>query len=149
MQGALGGEVELACGRSGRDDHGLGAVLVVADPDAERPLREVDARDVVGEKLGPEPLGLAPELAHQLRTHDPFRETGVVLYVARDHQLATPLKAFDDEWLKIGAGAVERSRVAGWAAADDDQLANSVVVHFSSKSMGRYRPSHYSTDRTA
>src|ERR1700675_467854 len=112
------------------------ANFVVADPDAERPLREVDARDVVGEKLGAEPLGLASELAHQLRTHDPFREAGVVLYVARDHQLAAPLKAFDDEVLQSGAGAVEWSRISGWAAADDDQLANSVVVHISSKSTG-------------
>ena len=38
LQRALGLEPELARGRAGRDDHGLGAVLVVADPDAERPL---------------------------------------------------------------------------------------------------------------
>ena len=35
---ALRVEPELAGARAGRDDHGLGAVLVVADPDAERPL---------------------------------------------------------------------------------------------------------------
>ena len=34
----LGIEPELARGRAGGHDHGLGAVLVVADPDAERPL---------------------------------------------------------------------------------------------------------------
>ena len=38
------------------------AVLVVADPDAERALGEVDPGDVVGDELGAEALGLAAEL---------------------------------------------------------------------------------------
>ena len=43
LQALLGLEPELARGRAGGDDHRLGAVLVVADPDAERALGEVDA----------------------------------------------------------------------------------------------------------
>ena len=39
---------DLPRGRAGGDDHGLGAVLLVVHPDAERALREVDPRDVVG-----------------------------------------------------------------------------------------------------
>ena len=39
----LGREPELAGARAGRDDDRLGAVLVVPDPVAERPLGEVDA----------------------------------------------------------------------------------------------------------
>src|SRR5205085_735373 len=107
-----------------------------ADPDAERTLREVDPCDVVGDELGSELLGLTPELAHQLRAHDALGEAGIVLDVARDHQLPAPLEAFDDEGLEVRAGAVERSCVTGGAAADDDQLAHSVVVHNSSKSTG-------------
>ena len=53
LERALRLEPELAGGRAGGDDHGLGAVLVVADPHAERPLGEVDARHVVGEELVP------------------------------------------------------------------------------------------------
>ena len=61
---------------------------VVADADAERALGEVDARHVVGEVLGAEALGLRAELLHQLGPEDAVREAGVVLDVARDHQLA-------------------------------------------------------------
>jgi len=136
VKGALGFEIELPCGRAGGDDHALGAVLVLADPDAKGALREVNARDVVGEELGPELLGLAPELAHQLWAHDALGEAGIVLDVARDHQLPAPLEALDDEWLEVRAGAVERGRIAGGTSADDDQLAHSVVVHISSKSTG-------------
>jgi hypothetical protein len=95
VQCALRLEVELARGRAGRDDHALGTVLVVPYPDAERALGEVDPRDVVGEKLGPELLRLAPELAHQLGAHDAFGEARVVLDVACDHQLTAPLEALD------------------------------------------------------
>ena len=47
-------EPELARARPGRDDDGVRAVLVVADEDPERPLREVDAGDVVGTNDMPE-----------------------------------------------------------------------------------------------
>ena len=100
----LGLEPELPRARAGRDDHRLGAVLVVADPDAERALGEVDLRDVVGDELGAEALGLAAEVLHHLRAHDPVGVAGVVLDVARDHQLAAPLEALDHE------------RLAGWRA---------------------------------
>src|SRR5436190_234018 len=92
------------------------------DPDPERPLREVDAGDVVGDELGAEALRLAAEVAHHHGPHDPVRIPRIVLNVAREHQLATPLEALDHEWLQLGAGAVERRRIPGGAAADDDQL---------------------------
>src|SRR5262249_14257765 len=79
-------------------------------------------------------------LTHQLWAHDPLGKAGVVLYVARDHQLAAPLETLDDKRLEIGAGAVERRRIAGGAATDDDQLANSVVAQRSSKSGGPVCP---------
>src|SRR5207244_9552469 len=78
VKGALGLEVELARGCAGRHDHALGAIFVVADPNAEWPLREVNPRDVVGDELGPELLGLAPELAHQLWAHDALGEAGLL-----------------------------------------------------------------------
>ena len=63
MSALLRLEPEPAGARAGGDDHGARAVLVVLDPDAERPLREVDAGHVVGDELGAEALGLAAELA--------------------------------------------------------------------------------------
>ena len=67
LQRPLGLEPELARGRARGDDHGLGAVLLVADVDPERALGEVDARHVVGEVLGAEALGLRAEVAASSR----------------------------------------------------------------------------------
>src|SRR5204862_7245702 len=99
LVGLLSREPEPARARAGCDDDAPGAVLVALDPDAERPLREVDAGDVVRDELGPEALGLAPELRHHLRPHHAVRVARVVLDVARDHQLTAPLEALDHERL--------------------------------------------------
>ena len=84
---------------------------------------EVDLGHVVGDELGAEALGLAAEVLHHLRPHHPVRVAGVVLDVARDHQLAAPLEPLDHERLELGPRRIERGRVAGGAAADDDQFA--------------------------
>ena len=60
--------------------------------------------------------------------HDPVGVAGVVLDVAGDHQLAAPGEALDDEGLEVGARGVERGRIAGGAAADDDQLTDVLVA---------------------
>src|SRR5918994_1491268 len=108
----------------GRDDHRASLVLVVADPDAEGTLGEVDLGHVVGDELRPELLGLPAELHHHLRAEDPLGVSGVVLDVARDHELAAPLEALDHEGLQVGTGGIERRRVPGGPAADDDQVTD-------------------------
>ena len=108
-------EPELAGGGAGRDDHGLGAVLVVADPDAVRALREVDLRHVVGDEVRAEALGLAAEVCHHLRAHDALGVARVVLHVARDHQLAAPVEALDHERLQVRACSVKGGRIPGRA----------------------------------
>ena len=62
-------------------------------------------RDVVGDELGAEALGLAAEVVHHLGPHDPVGVARVVLDVARDHQLAAPLEPLDHERLQVGARA--------------------------------------------
>src|SRR3954447_24087490 len=113
---------------AGRHDHGARPVLVVADPDPERLLREIDPGHVVGQVLGAEALRLAPKVRHHLRPHDAVGVPGIVLDVARDHQLATPVEALDHERLQVGARRVERSRIPGGASADDDQLTDVLVA---------------------
>ena len=112
LQRLLRGKSELSGARAGRDDDGVRAMLVVADVDAERPLGEVDARDVVGDELGAEALGLAAEVGHHRRPHDAVGVARVVLDVARDHQLAAPVEALDDERAQVGARGVESGGVA-------------------------------------
>ena len=127
LQPLLGLDPEPAGGRAGGDDDRPRAVLLVLDPDAERPLREVDPGHVVGDEFGAEALGLVPELGHHLRAHDPIGVARVVLDVARDHELAAPAEALDHERVEVGARRVERLRVAGGPAADDDRVTN--LVH--------------------
>jgi len=112
-----------------RSDHGLGAILVVADPDAVGVLGKVHLGHVVGDEVGPEPLGLAPELGHHLGPKDPVGVPRVILHIARDHQLAAPVEAFDDERLQVGTGSVKGGGVPGRAASDDDHFANLAVSH--------------------
>src|SRR5579884_2729985 len=88
------------------------------------PVATITARDVVGKELGAEALGLAAEVGHHLGPHHAVRVAGVVLDVARDHQLAAPREALDHERLEVCARGVQRGRVARRAAADDDQLAH-------------------------
>jgi hypothetical protein len=114
-----------------RDDHCLGEELVVPDEDPEGPLGEVDLGDVVGDELGAEALGLGAEFLHELGAHDPVREAGVVLDVTGDHELAAEGEPLDDERFQVGPGGVERSRVSGGAAADDDHSAGFGIHVFS------------------
>ena len=92
--------------------------------------REVDARHVVGDELRAEALGLAAELGHHLRPHDPVGVARVVLDVARDHQLAAPAEALDHERLQVRARRVEGCGVTGRASADHDQIT--YVAHVGS-----------------
>ena len=126
LEGALRLEAELAGSGSRRDDHGFRAVLVVADPHAERPLREVDARHVVRQEGRAESLRLTPEVLHHRRAEDTVGVPRVVLHVGGDHQLATPVEALDDQRLEVRARGVERSGIAGGTSADHDQVADIV-----------------------
>ena len=124
----LGLDPEPACAGAGGDDHCAGLELVASDPHPKRLLGEVDLRDVIGDELGTEPLGLAAKVSHHLRPHHAVGVAGVVLDVARDHQLAAPLEPLDHERSQVGARGVERSRIAGGAATDDDQVTDVLVA---------------------
>jgi hypothetical protein len=140
LEPPLGVQSELTGRRAGCDDHGAAPVLVVAHPHAERLLREVDLRDVVGDELGVEALGLPSKLLHHLRPHDPVGIAGVVLNVARDHQLAAPVESLDHERSQVRARSVEGGRIPRGAAADHDHVAHIGVSHVPPESPCRYYP---------
>ena len=93
QQPLLVGEVEHQGLGPGGDDQCVGGVgrlvgVGVADPEPERPVREVDPGDLGREELGPEAGRLLAEGLHELGAHDPLDEARVVLDVGGEHELA-------------------------------------------------------------
>ena len=106
-----------------REDHGLGAVGVLADLDGvDAAIAQLELARVVGDEAGAEALGLGAELVHHLRPHHALVIARVVLDVGGVLELAAPLEALDDKRLELGPSGIERGGVAGGAAADDDQV---------------------------
>jgi hypothetical protein len=129
LERLLGLEPELARVGAGCDDDRLGAVLRVTDPDAERALGEVDAGDIVRDELGAEALRLLAEVLHHLRPENARRVSGIVLHVARDHQLAAPSEAFDNERVEVRPRGIQGRGIAGGASADHDHFAHVARAH--------------------
>src|SRR5690606_16368109 len=115
--------------RARRDDHRLGPPLlvVVAGPEAERSLREIDAVNVFGPDLDALTEPLVTEVLHQRRARDFLGEARVVLDVVGDHQLTAEDPAagqpLEHEGLQVRSGRVDACRVAGGTRADDDDLS--------------------------
>ena len=132
----LAGDAEPPRLRAHREDHRL---RLVARRRRRRPAgcrrRRARRGRVVGDEAGAEALRLGAELVHHLRAHDPLGVAGVVLDVGRVLELAAPLEALDHERLEVGARGVERGRVAGAAAADDDQVLDRFVRSVISRSI--------------
>ncbi len=106
------------------------AMLNIADPHAVNAtglVRELDAIGLLGHQPCAEALGLLAELVHHLRAHHAVGEAGVVLDVGRLLEQAAPGEALDHERLEIRARGVERGRVPGRPAADDDHVLD--VAH--------------------
>ena len=130
----LGHETEHQRLRAGRHDDRVRLVDIVADPDLERTLREIDGRRLGRQELGAETQRLLAEVDHQLRTHDAGGKAGIVLDLGGEHQLAARLIAgaarltFDDERREVGASGVDGSGEPGRAGADDDDVAGRHVA---------------------
>ncbi len=131
----LAADPELLVLGAHRQHDRAGAMLDVIDPHAVYAaglVGQLDAVRLGGEQPCAETLGLVAELLHHLGAHDPFGEPGIVLDVGRLLQQPTPGVPLDHERVEVGAGRVERGRVASGAAADDDHALD--VAHLISQS---------------
>ena len=79
--------------------------------------------DVVEDDLGFKGLGVAQHAFHELRALHPFGFAGPVLHVRRGHELSALLEPGDQHGLEVGAGRVDRGRVAGRAGTEDQHAA--------------------------
>ena len=112
-EACLGLEAEHQALGTGGDDDRMGEVQFVAHPHLERPLGEVDRRDLGGDELGAEPRCLLAHVLHQFGAHDAVGEAGEVLDLGGEHELPAGLVgggrrlAFDDERSQAGSGRVD------------------------------------------
>ena len=121
----LAGDAQFLVLGAHRQDHRARAMLGVAHPHAVHAARlagQLHARDVVCLEARAEALGLVAELLHHLRAHHAVGESGVVLHVGGLLQQPTPREALDHERVQVGTRRVQRRRVPGGAAADDDHV---------------------------
>jgi hypothetical protein len=126
----FGWKIEPPRLRTCRDDQGVCKVDVTAVAfEPERAPRQVRLGHEVGDHAGADVLGLLLHLLHQPGALDRFREARIIFHVGRDGELAAGLEALDQERLQHCAGSVDRSRVAGRARPDDDDLRMSCFRH--------------------
>jgi hypothetical protein len=103
--------------------------VAVAQGDGLDFAREIERHDVVENDLGAEALGLGLHGKHEVGTLDALGEAGEVVDLGGLHKLAACLdRARDEQRGQVGAGGVDRSRVAGGAGADDDYLTHECLL---------------------
>ncbi len=127
-EGLLGGEAEPACGGTGGDDEGAGEDGVFAEGELEGRLGEIDAGEVGHAELGTEAGGLLLHVLDEFGTLDALGPAGEVFDEGGDGELAAGLVAFEDERLEVGAGCVDGGGEAGAAGAEDDGIADFVLI---------------------
>ena len=105
--------------RARRDDHRVGDIGVptIARAD-EGPLGKIHLADDVKNHAGARMLCLRLHLVHQRGSEDRGL-AGPVFDVAGDGQLTAGLEALDHDGREIGAGGIDRSRIAGRTGSDD------------------------------
>jgi hypothetical protein len=116
---------ELAVLGAHRQDDRPGLVLVLADPDLVHAAGlggQLDLRRLIGDEPRAEALGLVAEVLHHLRAHHAGGVARVVLDVGGLLEQPAPGEALDDERVQVRARRVERGRVPGGPAADDDDV---------------------------
>jgi len=130
LVGLFGRKSEPARLGAGRKDHRLRKIDIAGIATyAERPSSEIEARRMIGDKLGADMGRLFLHLLHQPRTLDHLGKARVVLHIGGDGELAAGLDALDEDRLQHGARSIDRSRVAGRAGADDHELGVDGLPH--------------------
>ena len=97
----LAGHAEPLRAGAGGDDERCRAPLLIAGPDAERTLGQVDPVACTGAAARPEPLGLLLHLLHELGAQDAVGEARIVLHLGREHQLAAGIQTLQDQRLQV------------------------------------------------
>ena len=123
-QPGLGLEPQQLGGGAGGDDQGIAGVAVLAGLERHGPCAELHRGDVAENDPGAEALGLLAELVHHVRAHDAVGETGIVLDVGGDGELAPGLGTLHHQRREVGTGRVEGGGESGRPRTEDDDGEN-------------------------
>ena len=109
--------------RAGGKDHGFGEIDVAGIAgEPERPLRELEFGDEIGDDPGADMGSLLLHLLHQPGALDDVGEAGIVFHVGGDGELPAGLDALDQDRLQHRPRGIDRRGVTGRAGTDDDDL---------------------------
>ena len=116
-----------ACRGPAGDDQGAGVNRLLAKIHREGPLAQIHAGHMAQLILRPKTSRLLAHVLNQFGSLNAFGKPGKIFHQRGERELASRLMAFNHQGLEIGAGGVERSRMAGAAGPNDDDVAN--VLH--------------------
>ena len=120
----LAGNVQVARGGAGSQDHRTGLILLAIGPHLLDLAGQVDLLHVLLTQVSAETLGLGAHLFHQIRAHDALLESGKVLHLGGLHQQSAVLHALENHRVQLGACRVYSSGVTRRAGTDDDDVVN-------------------------
>ena len=113
----------------GGDDQSSRFVGIFSGDDLERTLADVHFGYGAGFELRAEFLRLLAHVFDELRSHDAVRESRIILNMRGEGKLSAGLVSVQDERFQVRARSVDRSRKTGAAAADDEDVVHSIVLH--------------------
>ena len=127
-EGLLGRQAEPAGRGAGGDDERAGADELAVHCELEGSFADVGGGEVAVGDLGAEAGRLLLHVVDELGTLDAVGPSGEVFDQRGDGELASGLVAFEDERLEVGARGVDGGGKACAAGAQDDAVADGVVL---------------------
>jgi hypothetical protein len=122
--------------RAGGDDDRLRDDLALVDVQGERTARKVHLLQAAAGELRGEAFRLPAEAFHHLRPEDALRESGVVVDIGGEHELAArhvsgivAAAALHDQRLQVRPGGVQGGGQAGGARPEDDDTVLALFRH--------------------
>ena len=93
--------------------------MLTVHRDVERTLGQIGLRHGSAADIRTETLGLGAHLVHQFVCIHPVLETGIVFHHGRGRELSAGLHAFVQDRSQRRTGGIDRRRVPGRAASDN------------------------------
>ncbi len=111
------------------DDQSFRFIGIFSGDNSKRAFADVDFVYSPGFEFRSEFLCLLAHIFDELRPHNAIGETGIILNVRGEGELAAGLVPVKDQRFQVGARSVNRSSETGAAAADDEDVVHLEFLH--------------------